>query len=72
MVFKPHERCDDQIHYLRSKLDEATERIHELENEILVEQNRPTMTVGPPRVAQVYYMDDARLVELEEGGDAPT
>lgn len=67
-----HKRCESEILYLRERLDEAHGRIEELENQILVEQKRPTMAVGPAKMATVHYMDDARVMELEEGGHAPT
>lgn len=67
-----HRRCDEEIRYLREKLDQAEEKITLLENQILFETERPTMTVGPTKMATVHYMDDARVLELEDRGDAPT
>lgn len=67
-----HKRCDAEIEFLREELRASRDRIEHLENEVLVSVNRPGLPVGKPKPGNVYYMDDARLVELEENGDAPT
>jgi hypothetical protein len=67
-----HKRCDREIKRLESLLDYERERNQALEEKVAILQEKPFVPVGSNRPANVYYMDDARLAEMESNGDVPT
>jgi hypothetical protein len=66
-----HRRCKDEIAHLRRLLDEANEQNRLLQEQVLTMSDKPVVPVGT-RAANVFYMDDARLLELEADGVSPT
>lgn len=66
-----HRRCDKRIAYLERLLDEERKKNESLQVQVLTLADKPIVPVGA-RPANVYYMDDARLVEMEVDGDVPT
>lgn len=66
-----HRRCDREIHRLERLLDYETRKNEALEERIAALQDKPFVPVGT-RPANVYYIDDARLLEMQEEGNAPT
>jgi hypothetical protein len=63
----------DRISHLSRLLDEERTRNRELQEQILVLCEKPNIVpVGSNRPAKVIYMDDHRLLEMEEEGNGPT
>jgi hypothetical protein len=69
--FKFHKRCDREIGRLERLLEYETRKNQALQEQIAVMQEKPFIPVES-RPANVFYMDDARLLEMQENGDAPT
>ena len=64
---------EKEVQYLRRLLEEERERNRELQDQILIMADKPTIVpVGTGQPAKVVYMDDHRLLELEEEGHGPT
>lgn len=66
-----HKHCKSEIEFLRGELMKERERNRILQEQILVMADKPVIPVGPSP-ANVYYMDDARLLEMQEEGNVPT
>lgn len=62
----------DRIHHLERLLDEERTRNRELQEQVLLMAEKPIVPVEARGPAKVYYMDDTRLLELEEEGHGPT
>lgn len=71
LSFNFHKRCDREIDRLERLLDYETRKNEALTEQIAVLMDKPVVPVGT-RPANVFYMDDARLLEMQENGDAPT
>lgn len=52
-------------------LDEEREKNQSLQEQVLTLADKPVVPVGT-RPANVFYMDDARLLEMEADGEIPT
>lgn len=66
-----HSRCDKRIQHLERLLDEERKRNQQLQEQMLTLADKPIIPVGS-RPANVFYMDEARLLEMEADGDVPT
>jgi hypothetical protein len=66
-----HKRCDREIERLEHLLDYEQRLCQSLRGEIATLQAKPYIPVGS-EPANVYYMDDHRLLEMEADGDVPT
>lgn len=66
-----HKRCDREIERLEHLLDYEQRLCESLREEIATLQAKPYVPVGTSP-ANVFYMDDARLLEMQENGNAPT
>jgi hypothetical protein len=66
-----HRRCDKRIDHLERLLDEEREKNKNLQEQMLTLADKPVIPVGA-RPANVFYMDEARLMEMEADGDIPT
>ena len=66
-----HRRCDKRIAHLERLLDEERVLNKLLQEQVLTIQDKPVIPVGS-RPANVFYMDEARLLEMEADGDVPT
>ena len=66
-----HSRCEETIKVLREELRHAHRT-----NDDLVAALAETKGVVVPRLSEqggdVYYMDEAREIEMEENGTSPT
>jgi hypothetical protein len=71
-MFNFHKRCDREIHRLERLLDYETRKNEALQEQVAVLQSKPYVPVATEGPANVFYMDDHRLLELEAEGDAPT
>jgi hypothetical protein len=72
MMFNFHKRCDREIYRLERLLDYETRKNEALQEQVALLQSKPHVPVATDRGANVFYMDDARLLEMQENGDAPT
>lgn len=72
MLFNFHKRCDREIERLERLLDYEQRLCQSRLEEIAMLQAKPHVPVATDKAANVYYMDDARLLEMQENGDAPT
>jgi len=66
-----HRRCDRRIEHLERLLDEERQLSRSLQEQVLTLAEKPIVPVGS-RPANVYYMDDQRLMEMEADGNVPT
>lgn len=70
-MFSFHRRCDREIARLERILDYQTALIESQREEIALLHEKPVVPVGTSP-ANVFYMDDHRLMEMEAEGDVPT
>lgn len=70
-MFNFHRRCDREIARLERLLEFETRKNIALQEQILTLADKPVVPVGAS-AANVYYMDDHRLMEMEADGDVPT
>lgn len=60
------------IERLERMLDEANEKNERLQQQLVLLVDKPTVLPIRGKPAEVTFMDDERIVELEESGNAPT
>ena len=63
-----------RIEELEQQVEALRERNGELYERLIEAGNSPNLArvAQPTTQARVYYMDDQRMLELQEHGDAPT
>lgn len=67
-----HKRCNEEITFLRKQLEASEHKNEKLQEQVLILSEKPVVPVSSNTPANVYYMDDVRLLEMEDTGDVPT
>jgi hypothetical protein len=66
-----HKRCDRLIAHLEEQ-NEALRQMNEALVQSLADEKGVVVPTFTERQGEVYYMDDARELELQENGETPT